>query len=106
MKEIIREGLSDSREQTEAEQRALKLEEDKLERQQMKLLDSHYVDSIPVVLLGKEQARISRSLTEIGPQMNASTVHVEEVEQNLNLALELAECVGRVYPSAPDYIKR
>ncbi len=106
VKEIIREGLRESREQIEAEQRTLKLEKDKLERQQMKLLEAHYADSISVDLLGKEQARISRSLAEIESQMNASTLHVDEVEQNLNLALELAENIGRVYPIAPDHIKR
>jgi hypothetical protein len=47
------------------------LQKDKLEREQLKLLQAHYADAVPLALLKEEQAWIGKSLKSVSDQMEA-----------------------------------
>jgi site-specific DNA recombinase len=103
---MIREELRSAQSQVEAEQRDLKREQDKLERQREKLMEAHYVGAIPVDLLGREQERIGRALSQITSTLSATETKFETVENNLQQALDLTVDCGVAYKNAPEHIKR
>jgi site-specific DNA recombinase len=98
--------LRSAQSQVEAEQRDLKREQDKLERQREKLMEAHYVGAIPVDLLGREQERIGRALSQITSTLSATETKFETVENNLQQALDLTVDCGVAYKNAPEHIKR
>ncbi len=90
----------------EVEQRELELEKDKLERKQKKLLETYYVDAIPLDLFKTEQDALKTALYSIESRISAHTTHYDEVKAKLGSALELIENCGVAYRKAPDNIKR
>ena len=94
---MIREEFRTSRKQVESEQADLKREQEKLERERQKLLEAHYAGAIPLDLLGREQERISRALQKIAAQLEATSTEYEDIERNLQLALDLTVDCGAAY---------
>ena len=103
---LLVEELSSTRTTAEAELQALRREREKLERQRDKLMEAHYEGAIPVDLLKREQERISTGLIDIGSKLDAASLHFDDLERNLQTALDLAENCGLAYRSAPDSVKR
>jgi site-specific DNA recombinase len=89
-----------------SEQRDMKREREKLERQGEKLMEAHYAGAIPVDLLGREQERIGRALEKVKTNLAATQIEFEKIEQNLHLALDLTVNCGAAFKSAPEHIKR
>lgn len=71
------------------DQRQLRLERDKLERQQAKLMETHYAGAVPIELLKNEQDRIVTAIKNIDQQALALTSHFDNIECNLTIALDL-----------------
>jgi uncharacterized protein YukE len=92
--------------ESKAELEHLKKEKDKLEREQRKLLQAHYADSIPLHLLKEEQERISKSLRGIANQIEAYQSEYTEIAKNLNHVFELLDDCGRAYKLAGDFERR
>jgi site-specific DNA recombinase len=89
VEKMIRDELRTVHVQVEAEQKDLKREREKLERQRNKLMEAHYAGAIPVDLLGREQERIAKALQSIGSKIEATKIKFEVVEKNLQQALDL-----------------
>ena len=85
---------------------SLKLQKDKLEREQRKLLQAHYSDAIPLNLLKEEQDRISRSLKNINNQIVAYQEEYSKTSDCLNGIFELLENCGKTYEVASDFERR
>jgi len=51
--------------ESKSETDRLKLQKDKLEREQRKLMQAHYADAIPLPLLKDEQERIGKALKSV-----------------------------------------
>lgn len=92
--------------QSETEQNRLKLQKDKLQREQRKLLQAHYADAIPLHLMKEEQERINRSLSAIESQIKVYQGEYNEAVKNLDGVFELLEDCGRMYKLAGDYERR
>ena len=88
------------------EQKRLKLEKDKLERKQHKLLQAHYEDAIPLSLLKEEQREISKTLTNINERMKAYDIGLDDAKENLRYVFELLDDCGKVYKFADEQEKR
>lgn len=84
------------------EQKRLKLEKDKLERKQRKLLQAHYEDAIPLSLLKEEQREISKTLTNINERMKAYDIGLDDAKENLRYVFELLDDCGKVYKFADE----
>ena len=84
----------------------LKLQKDKLEREQRKLLQAHYADAVPLHLLKEEQDRIGKSLKNIASQIDAYQAEYTEIAKNLDCAFELLDDCGRTYKLADDFARR
>ena len=90
----------------EAEMEKLRQEKAKLEREQLKLLQAHYEDAIPLQLLKDEQKRIQRSLLSIDEQMKAHTAELSEAKEKIGYVFTLLENCGIVYRTADEQSKR
>ena len=93
-------------EESKAELDRLKLQKDKLEREQRKLLQAHYADAIPLHLLKDEQERIGKSLKDITGTMAAYQSEYTETAKNFDYVFELLEDCGRAYKLADDFQRR
>gem|GEM_PF-1734966 len=93
-------------EESKAEIERLKQQKDKLEREQLKLLQAHYADAIPLHLLKEEQERIGKALKNISYQMESFQAEYAEVRENLNDVFELLDDIGRAYRLADDFERR
>ncbi|MGV1037851.1 MAG: recombinase family protein, partial [Candidatus Nanopelagicales bacterium] len=102
----IRSELETARTATEAEQHDMKRQQEKLKRERTKLMEAHYEGAIPVDLLGQEQERISQALQQIGSKLASMQAGWEEIERNLQQALDLTVNCGSAYKEAPEHIKR
>ena len=92
--------------ESRAEIERLKQQKDKLEREQLKLLQAHYADAVPLYLLKEEQGRIGRALQNINGQMEAYQAESAVVADNLNSVFELLDDCGRVYKLAENFERR
>ena len=90
----------------EAEMEKLRQEKAKLEREQLKLLQAHYEDAIPLHLLKDEQKRIQRSLFGIDEQMKARAIELSEAKEKIGYVFTLLENCGIVYRTADEQSKR
>ena len=59
----------------EAERREMETEKDKMSRQQRKLLEAHYSDSIPLDLFKEEQRRLADAIRAIDQRIQMQTEH-------------------------------
>ena len=78
----------------------------KLERHQHKLLQAHYENAIPVELLRKEQQRITRSLTIANHRIQTLEQDLEDKEELVSQALDIAQHMASAYHHAPNHIRR
>ena len=103
---LLVEELGTARADSEVELRHLQREREKLERQREKLLQAHYEGAIPLELLKREQDRIAVGLLGIANKLDASNVHFDVIEHNLQAALDLTVNCALAYKAAPDHIKK
>ncbi len=106
MREWLLAEIDKLAETSKSELERLKVQKDKLEREQIKLLQAHYADAIPLHLLKEEQERISKSLKSIVGQMAAFKDEYSQTIINLDDALTLLEDCGRAYRLASDSERR
>ena len=78
----------------------------KLEHQQHKLLQAHYENAIPVELLRKEQQRITHSLTAANHRIQTLEQDIEDKEELVSQALDIAQHMASAYHHAPNHIRR
>ena len=98
--------ISELEKETSAKVERLKQQQDKLEREQRKLIQAHYADAIPLQLLKEEQERIGKSLKSITSQMKAYQADYNETADRLSDLFELIEDCGKTYQIASDYERR
>ena len=103
---MLVEELKTARADSAVERHDLKRQQEKLERQRNKLMQAHYEGAIPLELLKQEQDRIATGLLEISGKLDASNVHFDVIECNLQAALDLTVNCALAYKAAPDHIKR
>lgn len=77
-----------------------------LEHKRAKLLEAHYNDAIPLDLLKKEQAQITKELTAINNEIRQHDLTFEQISQNLTESLDLLDDCAAFYKGASDTIKR
>lgn len=106
MRKYVNAQINKMAEISKEEQKRLKLEKDKLERKQRKLLQAHYEDAIPLSLLKEEQREISKTLTSINEQMKVYDVELDVVKENVRYVFELLEDCGKVYKYADNQSRR
>jgi site-specific DNA recombinase len=106
METLLTNELKATQSDMDKEQDDYRLQQDKLNREREKLMQAHYADAISLDLLKSEQRRIDLSLLAIKCKFVAAKEHFGTIEDNLKLALDLAEDCGRAYREAPDHIKR
>ena len=92
--------------ESEAEINRLKQQQDKLEREQQKLLQAHYADAVPLHLLKEEQDRIGKSLKNIASTLTAYNVENANTKSKLADVLSLLEDCGRIYTMADNFTRR
>ena len=102
----VRAAVNMEREKFAAKADSLKRQKEKLERKRKKLMESYYSEAIPLELLKSEQAQIGKQLAAVEREMRVHDTALEDVENNLSLALELMENCGTFYHLSPDPIKR
>ena len=69
-------------------------------------MQAHYDGAIPLELLKREQDRIASALLQIAGKLDASNVHFDVIEHNLQAALDLTVDCALAYKTAPDHIKK
>ena len=103
---LLIEELKKARTDSEAEFADFRRQREKLERQRDKLMQAHYAGAIPLELLKREQDRIATGLLEMAGKLDASNVHFDVIEHNLQAALKLTVDCALAYRTAPDRIKK
>ena len=106
LKKLLYKELDERCKEELSSQGNIRLEKDKLLRKQKKLLEAHYADAIPLDLLKEEQAALERAMADIDARFAALEQNYAEVRQNLDMVLELATNVKKLYKTAPEHIKR
>jgi DNA invertase Pin-like site-specific DNA recombinase len=84
----------------------LKLQKEKLEREQRKLLQAHYAGAIPLDLMKEEQDRIGTTLRKNAVKLEAYQSEYTEIMGNINCVFELLDDCGRVYKLADENQRR
>ena len=92
--------------ESKTELERLKKKKDKLEREQVKLLQAHYSDAIPLPLLKAEQDRISKELRNVNSQMDAYQGEYIKASVVLSDAFKVLDDCGRTYRESDDYDRR
>ncbi|GAA2089011.1 hypothetical protein GCM10009823_04460 [Brevibacterium salitolerans] len=87
-------------ESTSDEKKLLAGQKAKLEAEQVKLLQAHYADAIPVDLLKTEQDRIRASLQAITNRLDTLATTYDQAKVGLDAILELLTDIGDVYAKA------
>lgn len=106
MQDLVDKQIDKLAEAAKEEQKKFKLEKDKLEREQYKLLQAHYEDAIPLTILKREQKRISKTLNNIDIQIKARDMELESAKENIHYVFELLENCDTFYRIADDQGKR
>lgn len=106
MKSWVSEQIDKLAELSNDEQHRLKLQKDKLEREQLKLLQAHYEDAIPLSLLKEEQTRIGKTISAINDQIAACQAEFANASKNIGAALDLLNNCGEIYRLADDFARR
>src|SRR5690606_8619972 len=74
--------------------------------QQEKLLQAHYSGAVPMDLMKSEMARLSREVLEANQAIADATRGVENLEETLQRALEIAQDCARAYEDATRMVRR
>jgi site-specific DNA recombinase len=78
----------------------------RLKEEQQKLLQAHYADALPLDLFKAEQTRIGRELVQAEALQAHASASWEQIEQQLEKALELASNCQLAYQIAPAKVRR
>lgn len=109
-REIVRRQLKVELERGSLEarkaQRDLALEQSRLDARSRKLLDAHLDGALPADLYKEEQQAISRQLAAVVERLQNLTVRFDELERNLETAIELTASCYEAYRRAPDALRR
>ena len=70
---------------SKTEQELLTKKKEKLEREQLKLLQAHYADAIPLDLLKEEQARIGKAIRNITNTIEACQTEYSQAASNVSI---------------------
>jgi site-specific DNA recombinase len=106
LREIVVERIDQERRLTT---KALHRQEQRLaqlDRERRKLLQAHYADALPLDLLKEEQARIEVERSQATRIIEASIVHFDQIEKNLDLALRILKDCQAAYGSASRVARR
>ena len=106
LQDWVTEQIAKFADESKAELDLLRKQQEKLEREQRKVLQAHYADAIPLHLLKEEQERIGKALKSITSQINAYQAEHEEIAGNLNDVFTLLDNCGLAYRLAGDYERR
>ncbi|GAA1109122.1 hypothetical protein GCM10009605_49690 [Nocardiopsis composta] len=87
-------------ESTSDEKKLLAGQKAKLEAEQVKLLQAHYADAIPIALLKTEQDRIRASLQAITGRLDTLEMTYDKAKVGLDAILGLLTDIGDVYAKA------
>ncbi|MEI2775217.1 MAG: recombinase family protein, partial [Tetrasphaera sp.] len=90
----------------QAETDQLARDKQRLEHEQLKLLQSHYADAIPLDLLKKEQTRISNQLSAIERRLTRNENQLSTLSVNLDRALSFLTNLHETYEAADERTKR
>lgn len=102
----LRETLADRREEAEAAERVETLRLNRLSKEREKLLQLHYEDAVPADLFKKEMQRISRELEQARQQLEIVSISFDNIEKNVQRALELALDCHSAYRDADSETRR
>lgn len=106
LERLFDDELVATRGDAERRRAQIKTDLERLEREQLRLLQAHYADAISLDLFKKEQDRIRAERTIAERDEARLTQDVADVEHAIRLALEVtAECAS-AYGWAPDHVKR
>lgn len=87
---VIAPILSKLDAESEAQRRDLTRQKERLEDEQLRLLQAHYADAISLPVLKKEQHRIEGMLADIDQRLNAYRAGREDAKLRLRAYLHLA----------------
>ena len=105
LESALRKGLREVHQDTEDERNQLRLSLEKIARRQQKLLEAHFNGAIPVELLKKKQAELHKEQTQAESRLKSLEADVEETDEIIAVALNLAEDCGKAYRYAPEHLK-
>ncbi len=106
LERLFHDELVATRGDAERQRAQIKTDLERLEREQLRLLQAHYADAISLDLFKKEQDRIRAERTIAERDEARLTRDVADVEYAIGLALDVsAECAS-AYGWAPDHVKR
>ncbi len=77
-----------------------------LEQERNKLLQAHYADAIPIDLLKSEQQRIGSEVQRAERVVQEAQTHWSQVEEDIDLAIQLASDCQAMYLAAPPMVRR
>ena len=77
-----------------------------LEAERRKLLKAHLAGAVPLELMQEEQTRIALELANAGALLVNAEVHWDELERNLECALEITTRLGEAYRLATSQVRR
>jgi len=106
LKQWVNNQVDNIADDSKSELERYKIQQEKLEREQRKLLQAHYADAIPLDLLKEEQDRIVKSLKKIASVMESYQVEYAETSRNFNYIFELLDDCGFAYGLADDSQRR
>ena len=106
LQEAFSAELAKFREEAATERERLRRQRHRLLNERAKLLQAHYADAVPLELMRAEQQRITDALAHIDQKLEATQIHHERVDKELEAALTLATDLQATYRSAPDHIRR
>ena len=79
---------------------ALTTQRDKLEAEQIKLMQAHYADALPLTVLKKEQARIGAELDHLNARLERHHGEYADAKAVLTRCLDLLDNLGASTPAA------
>ena len=85
---------------------ALTKQRDKLEAEQLKLLEAHYADAVPLALLKKEQARLGADLDRINTRLQRHHGEYADAKSVLTRSLDLLDNLPGLYARCDDITRR
>lgn len=97
---VLRQVFDTLAESTSDEKKLLAGQKAKLEAEQVKLLQAHYADAIPLDLLKTEQDRIRASLQAITSRLDTLETTYDRAKVGLDAILGLLTDIGDVYAKA------
>lgn len=101
LESALRKGLREVHQDTEDERNQLRLSLEKIARRQEKLLEAHFNDAIPVELLKTKQAELHKEQTQAESRLKSLEADVEEADEIIAVALDLARTVARPTATRP-----